>query len=375
MLPADIPQTDHLLELVEMRGVPSITITLASSPIPADHERIRIQLRDLIDDADRQAKDARIDRPSREAAVARLRSVLDDEDFWMHQSRSLVLLASPQRLDAFRLANRLSARATVSDRFDTGSLLRAVTFPRRAFIVQISRGGARLTEFGADHGLTEHDLSLPSDHRLILEEADNGGQADFPRPQGSTGDRLERERYCRVVQDEVARIVPRGVPVILSATTDLAPAYRTVNTHPTLLEAGIDAHPESLDDAALEQRARRILDDHEDSLLAAWRERFGTLQAQGLAADTLDDVAVAAANAAVEELLFDMDSDAEGTIDDRGRIARADAAGPESTVLVDELAARVLRTGGTVRAARHDDMVQGSPVAATLRFPLEQMAT
>ena len=263
----------------------------------------------------------------------------------------------------------------MSDRFDTGSLLRAVTFPRRAFIVQISRGGARLTEFGADHGLTEHDLSLPSDHRLILEEADNGGQADFPRPQGSTGDRLERERYCRVVQDEVARIVPRGVPVILSATTDLAPAYRTVNTHPTLLEAGIDAHPESLDDAALEQRARRILDDHEDSLLAAWRERFGTLQAQGLAADTLDDVAVAAANAAVEELLFDMDSDAEGTIDDRGRIARADAAGPESTVLVDELAARVLRTGGTVRAARHDDMIQGSPVAATLRFPLEQMAT
>ena len=93
MLPADIPQTDHLLELVEMRGIPSITISLPSSPVPADHERIRLQLRDLIDDADRQAKETSVGRPEREAAIARLRSVLDDDDFWTHQSRSLVLLA------------------------------------------------------------------------------------------------------------------------------------------------------------------------------------------------------------------------------------------------------------------------------------------
>ena len=375
MLPADIPQTDHLLELVEMRGIPSITISLPSSPVPADHERIRIQLRGLIDDADRQAQDAGIDRPEREQALARLRAVLDDDDFWTHQSRSVVLLAAPERIHAFRLADRLTARATVSDRFDTGPLLRAVTFPRRAFLVQISRGGARLTEFGADHGLTEHNLPLPSDHQLILTEADNGGQADFPRPQGATGDRLERERYCRVVQDEVARIVPRDVPVILCAATDLDPTYRAVNTHRTLLESGIDAHPDSLDDKALEEKARSILDDYEEGLLAAWRERFGTLRAQGLATDSLDDVAVAAANAAIDELLFDMDSSAEGTIDDRGRVERATAPGAESTVLVDEIAARVLRTGGTVRAARHDEMVEGSPVAATLRFPLEQMAT
>ena len=294
MLPADIPQTDHLLELVEMRGIPSITISLPSSPVPADHERIRLQLRDLIDDADRQAKETSVGRPEREAAIARLRSVLDDDDFWTHQSRSLVLLASAERLETFRLANRLTARATVSDRFDTGPLLRAVTFPRRAFVVQISRGGARLTEFGADHGLAERDLSLPSDHGLILEEADNGGHADFPRPQGSTGDRLERERFCRVVQDEVVRIVPRDVPVILCVSTDLEPAYRAVNTHPALLEPAIDAHPDSLGDDDLEERARSILDRHEEDVLAAWRERFGSLEAQGLATTSLDDVAVAA---------------------------------------------------------------------------------
>ena len=201
MLPADIPQTDHLLELVEMRGIPSITISLPSSPVPADHERIRLQLRDLIDDADRQAKETSVGRPEREAAIARLRSVLDDDDFWTHQSRSLVLLASAERLETFRLANRLTARATVSDRFDTGPLLRAVTFPRRAFVVQISRGGARLTEFGADHGLAERDLAAPGlvehDH-VALAGGLHGGEVHRVAGDGDQVDGPGGERVGRV---------------------------------------------------------------------------------------------------------------------------------------------------------------------------------
>jgi len=38
--------------------------------------------------------------------------------------------------------------------------------------------------------------------------------------------------------------------------------------------------------------------------------------------------------------------------------------------LVDEIAARVLRTGGTVKAVRSDDLPDDSPVAATFRGPL-----
>lgn len=374
MFPADIPQIPTLLELGEMRDTPSVTICLPSSPVPADHERIRIHLRGLIDEADREAKAAGVDRAAREAAVARLRTVLVDDDFWTHQSRSLVLLASPGRLEAYRLANRLTARVTVADRLETGPLLRAVTFPRRAYVVQLSGSGARLTEFGADHGLIERPLSLPGDHELILETADNGGQADFPRPQGSTGDRLERERFSRVVQDEVARAVPDDVPVILCATTDLAPAYRAVNTHPSLLETGIDAHPESFEDAELERRAREILDEHESGLLAAWRERFGTLRAQELATADLEEVAVAATNAAVDELLFDIESTTEGTIDDLGNVEVSPEPGAGTAVFVDEIATRVLRGGGTVRAARAEDMIGDAAVAATLRFPLSQMA-
>jgi len=166
------------------------------------------------------------------------------------------------------------------------------------------------------------------------------------------------------------RVIPSDVPLILATSQDLEPAYRAVNTHRLLLERGIDAHPDSLSDPDLERAARGILDAHESDELAQWRERFGTLRAQRLATSSVREAAVAATTAAVDELLFDLAFEQEGVIDDAGHITRAPDAGPDTYAILDEIAARVLRSGGRVRAVRSTDLPDGAPVAAVLRFPL-----
>lgn len=370
MLAVDIPDFAHLTDLMDARDDASVTIVLPSSPIPTDHARVRADLRSAIDTVGRELEGAEVEPDARAAVRERLDALDDDEEFWTRQSRSLVVLASPGRLETFRLANTLERSVTVGDRFDTGALLRAVAFPHRAFAVRVAPGHIRLDEIGADHGVVPHPLDLPDDLHTVLEKIDNHGQADMPRAQGSTGDRIERERFCRIIEEQVTGIVPDDVPLILSASTDFDPAYRAVNTHPLLLDAGIAAHPESLDDGALEQAVRGILDEHYAAELAQWREDFGTLRAEGLATSSLADVAAAAAAAGVEELLFDIDADREGTIDEFGRITEAGEPGAGTYALVDEIAARVLRSGGRVRAVRNADLLDASPVAARLRFPV-----
>lgn len=367
MLPADIPDDAQLIDLMDHRAAPSVTIALESSPLPQDHERVRIALRDAIDEALRRVR-GRDDLPhgAARAVEERLASLLSDDDFWTHQSRSLVVFASPDRLHAFRLADRVRDRVLVNDRFDTSPLLRTIAYPWRIFVLQLSERLARLTEIGPDHGPVEHALDLPDDHELMLQHAGNDGDADRDRARGATGDRVERGRFCRAVQDEVVRVVPQHVPLLLAATTDLAPAYRAVNTHPELLEDGIEAHPESLDDREIERLAREALERLREDETAAWKEGFGTLRAQRLATTRLAEVAAAAASAAVDELRFDLDSDVTGRIDEFGRIVDRDA--PDAPPLVDEIAARVLRTGGRVRAVHNKDLLDGSPLAATLRF-------
>ncbi|HET8928377.1 MAG TPA: hypothetical protein VFN24_11215 [Microbacterium sp.] len=370
MLPADIPDTDHLLELIDHRDDASVTIALASSHLPSDHERIRIALRNAIDDAERELEQKDLPRGSAAGVVAALRELNGDHEFWQHQSRSLVILAAPGRVEAFRLVNEVVPHVAVGDRFDTGTLLRAVAFPHRAFVIELTQGGTRLLEFGPDHRPVEHELDLPDDHALMLERTTTSGRFDRERADGTTGDRIERERFARAVQDAVVRVVPSDVPLILAAATDLEPAYREVNTHPRLLEAGVESHPEALDDDQLSDLVRGILDDHYASELREWRESFGTLRAEGLATSRFDEVANAATQAAVDVLHFDMDATDEGSIDEFGHVRHAAEPGPDTYALVDEIAARVLRGGGTVRAVRNADLIDGSPVAANLRFPV-----
>lgn len=367
MLPADIPDDAQLIDLIDHRAVPSVTITLESSPLPQDHERVRIALRDAVDDAvDRIEQRGDLPHGAARAVEDRLTALLQDDGFWAHQSRSLVVFASPDRLHAFRLADRIGDKVAVGDRFDTSRLLRTIAYPWRIFVLQLSEHLARLTEIGPDHGPVEHPLDLPEDHQLMLHHADNDGDADRARARGATGDRLERTRFCRTVQDEVVGIVPPHVPLLLAAATELAPAYRAVNTHPELLENGVDAHPASLDDREIERLAREALDRLSEDETAAWKEDFGTLRAQRLATTQLNEVAAAAASAAVDELRFDLESDVTGRLDEFGRIVDRDA--PDAPPLVDEIVARVLRTGGRVRAVRNSDLLDGSPLAATLRF-------
>ncbi|WP_019181024.1 hypothetical protein [Microbacterium yannicii] len=369
MLPADIPEQTQLIDLIDRRADPSVTLALASSPLPQDHERIRIALRNAIDEVDRRLSARELEHGARDDVIGRLEELLNDDDFWEHQSRSIVVFAAPGIIEAFRLANHLGDVVTVGDRFDAAPLLRATAYPGRAFVLQLAEGLVRLTEIGPDHGPFEHPLSLPEDHGLTLVHAENDGRLDRHRAQGANGERDERERFCRIVQDEVVKVVPDGVPLILSAATALEPAYRAVNTHSALLAKGIDAHPESLDDAEIERFARECLDELRAAETSEWKERFGTLRAQGLATSKVAEVAAAAAQAAIDELRFDLDADDQGTVDDFGQLARADGD-PDSPRLVDEIAARVLHTGGTVRAVRRRDLMDGSPVAATLRFPV-----
>lgn len=364
MLPHDVPDDAHLLKLIEARHPASVTLVVGSSPQPSDHERARIALRDAIDEAARRLETLDLPHGVRHATIERLREPLQDDEFWAHQSRGMLILATSDDAEWYRLPFDVTDDVTVADRFDVRMLLRARTDVSHAFVLQLSQGRVRLTEVTGS-GVTEHPLTLPDDHQLMLQHATNDGRADREPARGSDGDRPERERFSKAVAEAVSAVVPRSVPVILAATDDLRPAYRAQNTHALLLEDEISGHPESLTDSEIEERASEILAKRHEQKVAAWKERFGTLRAQGLATSRVSQVAAAAAAAAIEELRLDQDAERSGTVDEFGRVHAGD--GDQPFLLLD-LAADVMRTGGNVIAVPREDLTDGSPVAALLRF-------
>jgi glycine cleavage system regulatory protein len=66
-----------------------------------------------------------------------------------------------------------------------------------------------------------------------------------------------------------------------------------------------------------------------------------------------------------------MDQVVHGTVEEAdGTVDLADAAGADSYGVVDEIARRVLLSGGEVLSVRQADIPEGKPLAAVLRYAL-----
>ena len=67
---------------------------------------------------------------------------------------------------------------------------------------------------------------------------------------------------------------------------------------------------------------------------------------------------------------MDIDQVVHGAIDENGAVTFADAPGPNTYPIVDEIANRVILTDGNVLAVRTDDIPQRKALAAILRWPM-----
>jgi hypothetical protein len=125
MLHIDLPTSEGLNALARHRHAPSVSIVLPTTPITPDTDVDRLQFRALAEEAIGQLEVASTER----VAVADLREafndLIEDDDFWRFQARSLVVYATPESVISYRLPTTVEPLVAVSDRFHLKPLLRA----------------------------------------------------------------------------------------------------------------------------------------------------------------------------------------------------------------------------------------------------------
>jgi hypothetical protein len=191
------------------------------------------------------------------------------------------------------------------------------------------------------------------------------------RIQGSEGQKVRLRQFARKV-DQALRGVLTGLelPLILAATEPLDAIYRSVNSYPRLVATAIRGNPEGGTDAELAAAARAVLDGEYERELGEVRARFELRSSDGRASADVAMVARAATYGAVDTLLADIDEKLPGEVDEEtGAVTFADDDAVSYGV-VDEIARRVLLSGGRVLAVRRPDVPGGGPLAAILRYAL-----
>ncbi len=367
----DIPSSDELRALAELRGPAIVSIYLPTTPLTADVQADRIALKNLTAEARTGLEQAgAATKAEIDEIEVELSDLIDDDDFWEHQAKGLAVFVTADHLWTHRLPYTVAAQAHVSDRAYLKPLLAVTSFPMSCYVLALAEGEVRLVHVAAD--LPPVPVRLPD---LPASAADAAGRASISgrshsgRHVGSEGKRTRIRAYARQV-DSALRPYLAGstTPLILAAVEPIRSIFRSVSSYPHLVDAVIETNPDRVTDQSLASAARQILLDQQATFLRRLSELFETRSGQRRVLTEITDAARAATAGAVDTLVVDRELFVEGTVEDDGTVHAAEKEGQVYGV-VDEIARRVLFTGGTVLSIDATGVPGGQGFAAILRYP------
>ena len=387
MLYVDIPAPSDIAARATFRGEGCVSIYLRTTPVTPQAKGDPIELKNLARRAAEQLEAAGTDKRSCAAIAEQLDDLVDDHEFWRFQAHSLAIFVTPQNLRTFRLPNALQPLVIVSDRFHVKPLLRSVSFPQSCYVLALAQKSVRVVEVSPDLPSTAiHVAGMPEDAGRAVQGAGeasdwprsprprlraSGGAAGGGRIQDAEGQKVLLRQFARQVDKALRPVVTgSGLPLVLAAAEPLASTYRSVNSYPHLAAAAIEGNPEAITEAQLGERARAVLDGIYRDELTAWRTLFETRANQGRATTDIAQAARAATAGAIDSMLMDIDETLYGRIAEDGAVVFAEQPTITNYDLVDEIATRVITTGGRVIGVRKAEIPRTAALAAILRYPV-----
>jgi Bacterial archaeo-eukaryotic release factor family 11 len=161
-------------------------------------------LKNLARQALHQLEAAKADKRRVAALMEHLDDLVDDDEFWRFQARSLAVLATPDGVRTFRVPNALMAMVEVSDRFHLKPLFRAVTFPNTCFVLALAEGSVRVVQFSADLPAAVIKVDgMPKDAASAVGRSTVNDRSPSGRLVGSEGQKVLLRQYARKVDHEL----------------------------------------------------------------------------------------------------------------------------------------------------------------------------
>ncbi|HUE75843.1 MAG TPA: hypothetical protein VMP10_03365, partial [Chloroflexota bacterium] len=362
---------EEIKALIMRRSDACVSLYVPTDSVTQNTAASRIELRNLAKTALGQLRRTGFDKRRLASLEELVAEIQDDDDFWRVQANSLGIFLTPDSMDTFRLPNRLSATAQVSDRFHVKPLLRAVSFPFAAFVLAIAQDSVRLIEIARDRLAAEVKVpGLPRDMSHAVGRTLPRDPAPTGRIQGREGYKVLLRQYARRIDLALRPLLAgRNRPMILATVPQTAAVYRSVNHYPGLMDAAIKGNTEHMSVEEIAQKARSILAAANEQAVRALVEQFVSQRAAGLASSDLVQVARAAVAGAVATLLVDIDETIPGKLDPAtGAVTFEDSASARSYDVLGEIAGLTIINGGDVVGVRKADLPGNVPLAALLRY-------
>jgi hypothetical protein len=160
-----------------------------------------------------------------------------------------------------------------------------------------------------------------------------------------------------------------STPLVLAAADYLHPVFRDACPLELLVAEGISGSPDELSEHEMHQQAVPQVETWQERRMADFNGTYATRLAHGHASHRLDVIVPAAEQGRVDALVVGRNRRVWGEWDAINSVASSHEDHQSGDVdLLDETVRATLLHGGTVHATAPENLIEGAPAAAILRW-------
>jgi hypothetical protein len=387
----DMPVYQHLKPLLGDHASPCLSLYQPTYRQFPDSQQNPVRYRNLL-----KKLKAAVEQKHRGMDVSALlepfERIAGDDEFWAHPQDGIAVFGAPGFFHVEKVQRQMPELVVVNDHLYMKPLVRVFQSEDSYQILALDREDIKMYQ-GNRYVLDEIVLA-PSVPRTIEQALGpkvtmqgtegkgtvgsgpgNAGRALSAgavfHGHGSKNDevRLDVERFFRVIDRAVteAHSMPSTLPLILAALPEYHSRFQELSHNPYLLEEGIHTNADAQTKGWLREEAWRVMEPRYRARLQQLVDIYHAARARGQATDDLAHALGFATDGRVGTLLVEAErripGDAEGHIPHR-----TDGNGPGESDLLDDLAERVMKTGGQVIVVPHDGMPTRTGLAAVFRY-------
>ena len=387
----DMPLYQHLKPLLGNHPAPCLSLYEPTYRHFPDSQQNPVRYRNLL-----KKLKAAVEQKHRgmdvSALFGRFEQLAEDDEFWAHPLDGIAVFGAPGFFHVEKVQRQMPELVMVNEHLYIKPLVRVFQSEDTYQVLALDREEIRLYQ-GNRYVLDEIVLA-PSVPRTIeqalgpkvtLQGTERKGTAGTGL--GSTGRalspgtvfhghgskndevRLDVERFFRVIDRAVteAHSMPSTLPLILAALPEYHSRFQELSHNPYLLDEGIHTNADAHTKDWLRGEAWRVMEPRYRARLQQLVDIYHAARARGQATEDLTHALEFATDGRVGTLLVEAERSIPGNAE--GHIPhRTDGNEPGESDLLDDLAERVMKTGGQVIVVPHGSMPTGTGLAAVFRY-------
>jgi hypothetical protein len=383
----DMFTKEDLERLMDTQAWPHVSIYIPTHRESDQAQQDPIRLKNLLKAAEQHLLDNKRMKPSEAAEILKpALKLLDDQDFWLHQSDGLALFLSAEEASYYRLPYSFEELVVVSAGFHIKPLLPLFNNDGRFYILALSQNNIRLlsgTRFTVDQinlegvptSLAEamqHDDPERQLQHHIGEKVDTTASGIFHGHGVGAGD-FKKDNILRFFQqvDKGIRTLleNQSMPLVLAGVDYLLPIYREASKYPHLIDEGVIGNPDEASAQELHEQAWQLIQPYFQEERKQATAEYRQLADSDNASQDLPEIVRAAHYGRVKVAFVAADVQRWGKFDSEKNILEVhDSPEPGDAELLDSVVVQTLMHGGTVYSAEADEIPGDEPVAAVFRY-------